>query len=430
MKRSRIRLIAVFAATMTLVLGSPGAAMASFGTPVEICKGSGAACSLGSIAVDSSGNAIVAWTRNDGTTEECCARVHARSIAANGTLGSTKTLSPAGFNAFDAEVAGNSSGQFTVVWTSFDDITTQVQARRIAADGSVGSIKTLADVEFGSPQVAVAPTGLATVVWERHDGTNYGIQYRTVAADGKLGSTKTLSAAGQDASNPQVVVDSTGRATVVWERFDGSSDVIQARPIAADGKLGSTKTLSKSGQEAFRSRVEVDSTGRVTVVWTRTDGADDRVLARAIGADGTPGPTITVSDHASSPAVAVDSSGRATIVWQGGDQVQARTLAVDGSLGSVQTLSNVVNPEQATRPDVAVDSTGAATVIWEISIDDYDDNGVETRTMAFDGTLGAIETLDTIGGDGHIVIDSSDRATAVWNQPFFSSYVKFAKSEP
>ena len=77
-------------------------------------------------------------------------------------------------------------------------------------------------------QLAVAPDDTVIVVWDRSDGSHNRIQARTIAADGTPGTTQTLSAAGQDALAPLIAIDSVGKATVSWERWDGSDYRVQA----------------------------------------------------------------------------------------------------------------------------------------------------------------------------------------------------------
>src|SRR5262245_40947562 len=71
-------------------------------------------------------------------------------------------------------------------------------------------------------QVAVNAAGNGVVAWRRYDGAHWRAQARTVSATGSLGVIQTLSDAGQDAGAVHVAVDATGAGRVVWQRFDGS----------------------------------------------------------------------------------------------------------------------------------------------------------------------------------------------------------------
>ena len=106
-------------------------------------------------------------------------------------------------------------------------------------------------------------SGHSTVVWYRFDGTVDRVQARTIDGDGTLGTVKNLSASGQGAFDPQVGVDSSGHSTVVWYRFDGTVNRVHARLIEADGFLGTTHKLSASGQDVAGQQIAVSPNGHV-----------------------------------------------------------------------------------------------------------------------------------------------------------------------
>jgi hypothetical protein len=169
-----------------------------------------------------------------------------------------------------------SSGTATVVWYRTDGTDLRIQARTVAADGTLGTLKTLSAAGENAQyaQAAIDPTtGQATVVWQRSDTAgNLRIQSRSITTTGTLGSTKTLSAATDDAENPQLAVDpSSGQAVVVWQRYDGSHWRTQARTVAANATLGTVQTLSAAGNDATTPDIALDpSTGNATAVWSVT----------------------------------------------------------------------------------------------------------------------------------------------------------------
>jgi len=97
----------------------------------------------------------------------------------------------------------------------------------------VGSWSTAADVSLTGgdaydPQVTVDSTGLATAVWFRSDGSNFVIQSSTSQSGGTWSSPIDLSATGGDALAPEVTVSSAGLFTAVWHRSNGIVSTIQA----------------------------------------------------------------------------------------------------------------------------------------------------------------------------------------------------------
>jgi hypothetical protein len=190
-------------------------------------------------------------------------------------------LSAAGQDAFEPEVAVDSSGNSLTVWTRSDGSNLRIQSLVRAPDGSFGSIDTISDSgqNASEPQVAFDPSGNAIAVWSENQGANNRIQTAFRPAGGSFGASQPISAAGQNASNPQISIDATGKAVAVWERSDGANLRIQAAVRPPSGSFAAAQTLSDPGQDAFAPEVKggpnVDA--NAVAVWTRSDGTKLRV---------------------------------------------------------------------------------------------------------------------------------------------------------
>ena len=410
------------------------------------------------IAVDGSDRATITWTATP-NFRPASARIHSVRLAADGTPGPVQALSAAGLggsqNAVLPQVAVDGSGRATIAWRFDTDPGVpdafRIQAVRLAADGTPGPVRTLsaASYDVSGPQVAVDGSGRATITWRRDDGADDRIQAVRLAADGTPGPVRTLSAAGQNARNQQIAVDGSDRATITWQRFDGSNFRVEAVRLAADGTPGPVRTLSAADRRADDPQVAVDGSDRATIIWaSRFDGpASARIQAVRLAANGTPGPVQTVSDAdqdalgASDPQIAVDGSERATITWVGFEEgyldpwpdplpvpfIRAVRLAADGTPGAVQTLAGGDLEQGVLRdvlrdPQVAVDGSGRATIAWQLDVNGNDDR-IQAARLAADGTPGAVQTLSAAGQgsgararDQQIAVDNSDRATITWSR--------------
>jgi hypothetical protein len=286
------------------------------------------------VAVAADGTSMVVWKRFDGFHY----LVQERPIAPDGSRGERGILSLAKQDAVEPQVAYAADGTATVVWSRFDGSDSIVQMRRVAPDGIPG--EAISDLSASGesaiqPQIDLAPDGTATVLWNRFDGSNWVIESRRIAADGSVdAATGNLSASGRDAAEPELAVGPEGVATAVWERWDGTSFVIQARRIdAAGGLQPSAANLSAAGRDAAEPDVAVAPDGAATVIWSRFDGAAFVVQQRGIAADGTPAPSsqdLSEAGPAGDPAVAPAADGSVTSVWKradgAGDAVQASTM--------------------------------------------------------------------------------------------------------
>jgi hypothetical protein len=146
--------------------------------------------------------------------------------------GPIQTVSDAGQDAGSPQVAVDRFGNAVIVWQRSDGTNDRIQVRTRAADGTLGPVQTLstAGQNAEQPQVAADRDGNAVIVWRRPDPAgDHRIQARTRAANGTLGAVQTLSEAGENALFPQVGIRRFGgKAVAVWPRFDGAKNRIQA----------------------------------------------------------------------------------------------------------------------------------------------------------------------------------------------------------
>jgi len=313
------------------------------------------------VAVDADGNATVVWTRLDGGD----ATVRARRITAAGTLEDIQDVSALGEDGNGAEVAVDAEGNAAVVWRRPDNPGHTIRARRIDA---AGRLRAIVDVSDGTTtqtsfDVAAGPAGNAFVVWVQSPGSGGGvIEARRIAANGGLGAITDLSASGEPGFDPQVAVYGDGLPIAAWQREDGT---IQAR---RDLGGGLSPIMDLSQPDAHGADVAVDATGIATVVWSRFDGTSDRAQLRRLD------PTGALDDFEDlwsggddqRPTVTVDGDGDATVIWRNipgsGDAIiRTRTAPVAGGLGDTLDLTAA---DEVDAPALATDPSGHSTAVW------------------------------------------------------------------
>jgi hypothetical protein len=260
------------------------------------------------------------------------------------------------------------------------------------------------------PQVDVDADGDAVVIWHRFGGVNERVQARAISSAGVLSSVQTLSAAGQDAFAPQVAVDPDGDAIFTWERYDGTHTRIQARARSSAGVLSPVQTLSAVGQDAVDPQVGIDADGDAVFTWERFDGTNWRVQARARSAAGVLSPVQTLSaagQPTRRPQVAVNDVGDAVFAWErfGGPYwwIEARARHADAVLSPVQTLFSPQTPNQysAFSPQVAIDVDGNAVFAWGLDIREFRGRSrILARARSAAGELSPVQFLSAPGGSG------------------------------
>jgi hypothetical protein len=326
------------------------------------------------VAVAPDGTATVTWIRSDGTNF----LVQARRVDPDGTPeASTENLSQGGHDAAAPRVDVGSDGTATVVWKRFDEGHYLVEERRLTPAGErlpaeATNVLSEPGQDAVEPAVAAGPGGTATVAWSRYDGAHSIVQARRIGAAGAPeATTSALSAEGQSAVGPQVAVAPGGAATVVWNRFDGSHWVIQGERLSAAGAPeGTAATLSNSTRNAAEPQLAAGPDGKVTVVWDRYDGTSFVVQARRIdAAGGLAAATLNLSASgrdAAEPQVDVAPNGTATVLWSRFDGsnwiVQRRDVAANESLAAVSNLSAA--GRRASAPALAWGSGGNLMMVW------------------------------------------------------------------
>jgi hypothetical protein len=190
-------------------------------------------------------------------------------------------VSDAGRDAFDPQVAVDSSGNSLMIWTRSDGTNLRIQAKTRAPDGTWGPTATISQSgrDAFEPQVAFDPSNNAIAVWTQFDGAHGRVHAAFRPAGGSFGGDLTISPAGGTATAPQIAIDSAGKAVATWYRFEGTTDRIQAAVRPAGGSFGTAVTLSDPSVEAYEPKVGAgpNADANAAVVWTAVVGPNLRV---------------------------------------------------------------------------------------------------------------------------------------------------------
>jgi hypothetical protein len=111
------------------------------------------------------GNAVFVWQRTDGTN----VRIQARTRSATGVgpiraiSGTTQSGAPYG----PPQLALDAAGSAVFVWSQFDGKNYRAKTRTLSATGILSPVQTLsaAGKDALNPQLAIDPAGNATFVW-------------------------------------------------------------------------------------------------------------------------------------------------------------------------------------------------------------------------------------------------------------------------
>jgi len=323
---------------LILLLAVPPAARAQGGTPLgpefRINTYTTSTQILPAVATDASGNFVVVW--NSYGQDGSFAGVFGQRFGGSVPLGPefrVNSYTPAYQN--QASVAADSAGNFVVVWRSGPayPFPGDVFGQRYASDGTpLGPefrINTFVTGDQSSPDAAVDTSGNFVVVWDSFDGSYTGISGQRFAFSGApLGPefrVNTYTTGYQ--SVPFVAADSVGNFVVVWSGPRGPAgpgDVFGQRYASNGTPLGPEFRVNTytTNDQRFPA-VAADPAGNFVVVWGGEGQGDSQgVFGQRYASDGTPdGPEFRINTYTMlvqhGPAVGADPAGDFVVTWYG-----------------------------------------------------------------------------------------------------------------
>jgi hypothetical protein len=314
-----------------------------------------------SIAPVGEGEAIAVWDGGWGVE------------AALATAGGWSSLPPIphSVGAIAPEVATDSAGRATVVWREPGPGGMTIDVATRTPDGSCSAVRRLSQpggIAY-APHVAVTPMGAAVAVWRRDDGGKSVVQAAVRAGEGRWSAPVSLSAKGENAVSPAVAIGSAGDAVAVWQRFDGHHQIIQASAHPAGGRWSRPVDLSAQGRNAEAPVVALSPAGEAVVVWERFDGRADLVQAASRGPGGRWARLRNLSNSRGSghePQVVIDDEGLVRVVWmsseENGAAVEESSRPPAGRWSAPVQIA--AGPTRRLEPAVDVGPGGEAIAAW------------------------------------------------------------------
>ncbi|MBN8867888.1 MAG: PKD domain-containing protein [Solirubrobacterales bacterium] len=397
------------------------------------------------------GGFIYVWNRanQDGSVDAVF-----RISSPDGTIGPTTELA-AGYqtnstsgNPNDPTVATGADGSIRVAWlyqtmicSPSCDYRTKAQTALIATDGEVLAIQDLdatppnSGSGIGSVSISISDEGRALLAWRYSDWNADSYRVRiTSAGAGELvaPSTTVLENSLSSMNDPEVAIAPGGSAFITVP-YGNPEARLDGLTISDVGEVSAPQTLDPGPISLYETAAMIDENGVGTAVYKRGNGTAEQVMTRRMDADGDPlgaGPVMVSDDsddrwsNFNSGGAAIDPDGRIVVTWsqelagQGGYGVRSRTIAADGSLGSIQTVSQ--SPDDYIYDStVALSPDGGGSVLY---LTEPSSGANQVRVRALDTgyvpagdpkTLASAQTDSTIF-PSNIAYSSNGDATALW----------------
>jgi hypothetical protein len=234
------------------------------------------------IAMDASGNGIVAWEQEDipgSSLFDIFANRYSAAGDSWGTADRRSRISVAG-GAFNLQIAINAGGDAVMVWESLrairatvyeadDDFWTPSTFGANLSDDDDGAA--LGDAE--AAQAGIDAAGNITIVFRQDDGAGvFNIRAARWDDDGWATPNAFLDNGAENAGFPQLSVGANGDAIVAWTQADGIGiDNLYVNTYTPGDWRTASLNESAAGS-VLLTRVVMDATGNAIVTWAQDDG--------------------------------------------------------------------------------------------------------------------------------------------------------------
>ncbi len=319
------------------------------------------------VSVDPKGNAIAMWYKSDGIRNS----VWYNQYSASSSWGNDKTLEDS-----DQEAAGNRvefdlSGNAMAAWTQNDGTRYDIWCRRYTPSGGWETEEKIDSEDKGDavrPDIGFDADGNAIIVWEQHDSIRFNIWARRYDVYSGWEDPSVIEKDDfDDAKMAVVAVDPQGGAMAVWKQSDGARNNIWANRFMEGSGWGTPELVEMDNTgDAERPAVSAAPSGDVIAVWHQRGSEHSNIWAsRFVKPDIKPPPLslLTPSDGSvwetsmlrvsgiTEPGASLDINGISVIVaangsfscpipLQGGPNRMVVT-AIDGSGNSASIVRNV-----------------------------------------------------------------------------------------
>jgi hypothetical protein len=231
---------------------------------------------------------------------------------------------------------------------------------------------------------AMNAAGNAVLVWAQVTSGSethvFGREYR----NGSWSSIGRVDAGdGYSSDNPQVAIDDSGNAVIVWAQDSASGHQVYMSEFRGSS-WSATAQISPGVQDAFMPRAAMDSNGSTVIVWYGNSDATNRHVYKSEYRGGTWTHPAGLTAHFDPVTVYDQSAGEARVAMaDNGEAVIAFTAKSDISYSHVYRseyrtgMSAWVNPvdmaadhidpdgQNSSEPDIAMDRYGNSIIVWK-----------------------------------------------------------------
>jgi hypothetical protein len=302
-------------------------------------------------------------------------------------------LSPAGGNAKTVSVAMDESGNVIVAWAQHDGKSWRIYKSEYMNNkwlnpASLADAVSPSGGDAMNPRVAIGDNGDMVIVWEQGEGKNRYIfmaEKRNDKWQVPLSKQDHISPGDSFAWESDVAMDKNGNTIVVWsQETELSFHAIYKSEYRSNswqhpGSLRESVSSSIHDGDGLRPKVVMSNHGESLIVWEQDPDGVSRIFMSEYRngkwtkpADNNDyiSPRDKGRTRAFLPKPAMDDTGRAVIGWQQSHGAKTRIYVSEyrnGAWHHPASLIEAISPESAintTIHDVSMDSDGNIIIMW------------------------------------------------------------------
>jgi len=297
------------------------------GAETTVAGGLGAQ-SVPVIAMGASGNYVVCWMDGASGTDDVKAQRYDSSGVAQGAVINVATGAN---NQQDPAIAMDASGNFVVAWEHNTGGLDDTKAQRFNSSGvAQGGVIDVAGGASDQDDIGIGAdsSGNFVICWEDDASGTDDIKAQRYDSSGVAqGGVIDVASGAVVQENVVVAMDATGRFVAVWQAFEGGNYNVKARRYNSDGVAqGSAFDVINGSGNQDNAAIAMDSFGSFMIAWEDdAGGATYDVWAQRYNSAGTEqefmfrANTYTTNNQLN-PAVATDSNGTSIITWESQNQ--------------------------------------------------------------------------------------------------------------
>jgi hypothetical protein len=335
-----------------------------------------------SIAIDTAGNPVVALFEDTGVGTAYNHTIYVKRW--NGTswlqLGSALDINLAK-GAYYPSLALDSSGNPIVAWEEYDGNNSNIYVKRWNGSAWVqmgGALDvTLAD-PANSPSLEVDSSGKPVVTWQEGFSTQMKVYVKrwTGTTWSQVGTTPLNITATQSAETPSLALDAAGQPVVAWQEFyPGGFYNIYVRRWTGTAwvVVGANPLEVKISNYAMYPSLALDSVGNPVVAWEECDASqigprdclkESDLYVKRFTANGWQpfgrAIDVNVTNESYNSSLARKSNDRPVVTWQ-----EANNVYVKEWTGTTWALlGNKLNTNGGQTPVIAMRSDDKPVVAW------------------------------------------------------------------